>query len=284
MPDTVLLVNCDPAITFALCRNLARQPTPIVALDLVLRKPKTLAGRVHLPLKRRLLRRVDHFIHYFRDTRRLENVFGVPGLKSSFVPFKVNLAAPAVAPGPGEYVLCFGRSLRDFDTYFTAMEQLPYPGAIAEPNLDELRNHGARFSRSIDQIPPNVRLLADDNSAAAQGRILSGAKLLVVPILSDSLVASGISTCLNALLYERCVIMTEGPGASDVFDGGQILAVPAENPNALAEKIRQASEDDELRRRTAMAGRQYVNTLGGEAELYQRVIDQLAVWHRGCQR
>ena len=53
----------------------------------------------------------------------------------------------------GQYVLCFGQSMRDFDTFFDAVERLPYAAAITRPDLARLRLHGSRFSRSLDQLP-----------------------------------------------------------------------------------------------------------------------------------
>lgn len=165
----------------------------------------------------------------------------------------------------------------DFDTFFDAIEQSGYPAAIAQPNFVSLREHGARFSRPLDELPPNVRLLPDDFSSEAQKSILRRARIVVLPILKSSLVASGISTCLNAMLAGKCVIGTEGPGTSDIFKG-EILTAPPENASALASVIRLAWENDELRRRTAEAGQRYARALGGESELYQRIIDDIDGW------
>src|SRR5690606_28195169 len=110
----------------------------------------------------------------------------------SFVPFKPNLPnQPDMTPAvEGEYILCFGRSLRDFDTFFDAVERLPYPAAIPAPNLEHLKAHGARFTRSPDRLPGNVRLLPDDNTMEAQVRMLRSARIVVLPILKSSIVAS----------------------------------------------------------------------------------------------
>ena len=282
-PDAVFVVNCDPGITYGLARSLLGRPKPaLIAVDMVLRQPETILSRIACMRKGRLLRRVDHFIHYFRDTTRLDRVFGIPPGKSSFIPFKANLAdgkGPLEPCEEGSYVLCLGRSLRDFDTFFSAVESLPFPAAIAQPNVRELAAHGARFTRPLSRLPPNVSILPDDNSTEAQLRLLGGAKLVVLPILKKTLVASGISTCLNAMLLGKCVIASEGPGTADVF-GRELLVVPPEDPAALARMIRRAWEDDELRRSTAEAGREAARALGGEAELYQRMVERVVEWHR----
>ncbi len=180
----------------------------------------------------------------------------------------------------GEYVLCFGRSMRDYDTFLEAMEKVPYPGVVGKLDMAGLRAHQARFTRPRDRMPPNVRFIEDDDgSEAAQIRILGNAKIVVLPILKGSLVASGISTCLNAMRLGKCVIGSEGPGMSDIF-GDEIISVPPEDPGALAAAIGRAWEDDDLRLRTGRAGRIYALKAGGEPELYQRIIDCTVMWYR----
>jgi glycosyltransferase involved in cell wall biosynthesis len=281
-PNSLFLVNCNPRLTLELgaAKLLRRTPVPLVSADLVLRTPSTVSQKLVMAVKKPLFRQVDLYIHYFRDHRRFAETFGVAANRHEFVPFKVNLGQryKDLPDRPdGDYALCFGRSLRDFDTFFAAMERLPYPGAIAKVDPAQLTAHGARFSRPLSQLPANVRILDDDGSEEAQIRILGGAKIVVLPILKSSLVASGISTCLNAMQMAKCVIGSEGPGMSDIF-GREIIAVPPEDPAALAVAIRRAWEDDSLRLRTAQAGRAYALQAGGEQELYQRIIDVIVSW------
>jgi glycosyltransferase involved in cell wall biosynthesis len=274
--DAVFLVNCDPRLTMALVALRLPASPPIVAVDLVLRRP---ASALLHPVKRFLIARADRYIHYFKDWRGIEAVFGIPAERSAFVPFKPNLEPVGpTAPAPeGDYVLCYGWSLRDYDTFFTAIEHLPFPAAIGQPNFAQLAIHGARFIRRLDQLPANLALLPEDGTVASQERLLRGARLVVLPVLKSSIVATGISTALNAMRLGKCVIGSEGPGMSDIF-AGEVLTVPPEDPAALAAVIRRGWEDDAVRRAVAEAGYQYALALGGEAELHQRIIDKLAAW------
>jgi len=281
-PEAIVLVNCNPRLTLEMGAAkflglLAK--APVVSVDLVLRAPRTAAQKAILPVKKLLLRQTGLFIHYFQDYGKYAEIFGISASRHAFVPFKVNLGIGLPEQPDGEYVLCFGRSMRDYDTFFDAMERLPYPGAIARPDIAGLRMHHARFSRPLDRLPANVGAVEDDGSAQAQIRILAHAKIVVLPILKDSLVASGISTCLNAMQLGKCVIGTEGPGMSDIFDG-EIIAVPPEDPAALAAAIGRAWEDAALRSRTGHAGHLYALKAGGETDLYQRIIDQTVLWYR----
>jgi glycosyltransferase involved in cell wall biosynthesis len=279
-PEAVFVVNGNvPLVMQLAARMLAGTRRPLIAVDLVLREPETLAGRVLLPLKKALLGRVDRFIHYFRDLRGLTRVYGIGPEHSSYVSFKVNLAdRHALTPdSEGEYALCFGRSMRDFDAFLAAMERLPdVPAAITRPDPRVFAAHHARFTRPISAIPKNVRVLEDDRKEESEIRILRNARLVVLPILAKSLVASGISTCLNAMFLEKCVIGSDGPGMSDIFTS-EILIFPPEDPQRMAETIRRAWEDSDLRRATAAAGRQFALHAGAEPQLYQRIIDEIAI-------
>ncbi len=279
---TIWLVNCDPALTLQLgaLKTFAPSGVFLIAVDLVLRAPTRWWDWIQLPVKRRLLMRVDHFVHYFRDLRGYERLFGIGADRSSFTPFKVNLVDRYEVHrqgDDGDYILCLGRSMRDFDTFFDALEQLPYPGAITRPDPVLFAQHGARFTRDLAKLPGNLRLLEDDGGDESMMRVIRGAKMVVMPVLKASMVASGISTALNVMSLGKCVIGSEGPGMSDVFDK-EVLLAPPEDATALAGVIRSAWEDDALRARTAAAGFDYARGVGGEPELYQRIIDQVAVW------
>ena len=279
----LLLVNCDlPLVELLALRSLnpfASTP-PIIAADLVLRRPDSVKTRLKTALHRGLLSRVAHFIHYFRHSPGYRQYFGVGPSRSSFVHFKSNLGSSVGPSGnEGEYVLCFGRSMRDYDTFLAAMASLPYPAAIPRPDFATLQHHKSRFTVPLDRLPPNVRLLDDDGSTESMVRIFDNARLVVLPVLANSLASSGLSVYLNAMSMRKCVIISEGPGASDVLTDGQALIVPPEDPALLAQAIQRAWQDDDLRARTAASGYRYAVSLGGEQELYQRILENIAIWH-----
>ncbi len=281
----LILIDCNPNLVLQVCALFAAFPwlrRPLVANDLVLRRPQRLAQRLMLGPKRFLFSRVDHFIHHFKDLSGYQRYFGIGPERSSFVPFKPNVRERyRGGPDPGgEYVLLFGRSLRDFDTFFDAVERLPYPAAIIEPDFAQLRAHGARFTRPLDRLPKQVRLLADrPGDPDLQIQVLSGARLAVLPILKSCLGGGGVGTCLNAMLLAKCVIISDCPVTRGVLTD-EVLTVPPEDPAALAEMIRRAWEDDALRERTAAAGHRYASSLGGEPELIQRILDCSVAWYR----
>jgi glycosyltransferase involved in cell wall biosynthesis len=280
----LLIINGDVDLVLKLSAYFLLFPflrKPIIAVDLVLRRPEqSKTGDFGRLVKKFLYGRVDHFIHYFTDLSDYQRFFGIGPERSSFVPFKPNIRYrhEVQADSEGEYVLCFGRSLRDYDTFFDAMERVPYPGAIPQPNFAGLKKHNSRFTRKLSELPENVKLLEDDGSSDALVRIISGARIVVLPILKVSLLA-GIGTYLNAMYMRKCVIVSEGPGCSDVLSN-QALFVPPEAPQALADMIQRVWLNEDLREATAQAGYRYAVELGGEPELRQRILENAMAWLR----
>ena len=276
--DAMFLISCDPKLLYQLAAAFSALPgrrRPLLSVDLVLRRPLRAIDHLTCSLKRLLLRRVDHHILFHKDVSGYEKYYGIPPEQCSFVPFKANLPPvqdPAVS-SDGEYVLCYGRSQRDWDTFFEAMKLVPYPGVTSILSLPE------KFAQRPDLLPNNVRLLEDENTEEAQVRILGRAKVVVLPILKSNIAASGLSIGLNAMALGKCVIGSEGPAFTGIFSD-ELLLVPAGDPAALAEMICRAWEDDELRRATAMRAHEYALKAGGRDALFQRVIDAAAVWYQ----
>jgi glycosyltransferase involved in cell wall biosynthesis len=281
----LVMINSNPRLLLQLSATMVIMPwrrRPLLGCDIVLREPNEVRYRLLSPFKRFLLSRVDHFMHLFKDLTGYKRVFGIGPERSSFTAFKPNLRYKTeVKPNSeGGYVLCLGWSMRDFDTFFLAMEKLAIPGAIAKPDFEQLRRNGSKFTRRVAELPKNVSVLEHDpKSYASQAELISGAKLVVVPLLKSCLVMAG--TPYNAMLLGKCVVLTSGPAINGLFEDGEVIPVPAEDPDALASAIERAWNDDELRRRVARAGYQRTLQLGGEPELAQRMIDQAVRWYRG---
>jgi glycosyltransferase involved in cell wall biosynthesis len=282
----LILINGNLALTLSLSVYFLMFPwkrRPIVVVDLVLRRPKTFRARLKALVRRLLLSRVDHFIHYFKDLDGYSSCYGITPERSSFVAFKPNLRyryEPRLDLPDGEYVLCLGRSQRDYDTFFDAMDGLPFAGAIPAPDFPALREHDSRFTRRLDQIPSNVKILEDDGSQQTMIQSIEGARIVAVPVLRSTLAASGISVYLNAMLLGRAVVISNGPGVSDVLTD-QAAMVPPEDAGALREAIVRVWENDALRARLADTGRAYALSLGGEPELRARVLESALSWLRG---
>jgi glycosyltransferase involved in cell wall biosynthesis len=277
LPDSdVAVIDCRDSLFHRACVHALAFPwarKPLVAVDLVLRRPDRLRSRVAALVKRVLFSRVDHYIHFFRDVSEYTRHFGIPSERGSYVPFKVNnpdIKLPATDFGE-DYIIAVGRSLRDYDTYIRAIQGLPYPAVLSEYCFSDFEGKDASFHWTPQSVPPNLRIVPDSGGREEFVRYMAKARIVVIPTQASSICASGISSYLDAMYLGKCVIISHGPGASDLLTD-QALLVPPNDVEALREAIRTAWENDELRKRIAENGRRYASSLGGEQELLHRIF------------
>jgi len=221
------------------------------------------------------LRRVSRCLVYFKDSAVFEQKFGVPSSKFYYIPFKVNaweliLAAPTRDEG---YIFSGGRSRRDFAALFEAVKDTAYPLKLVIGRESELAPNGSSL-RGLS-VPANVEILRGETSAEEFAGLLAGARLVVIPLLPGIATQAGIGVYLQAMAARKCVIVSSGPGVSDVLDDRQAIVVPAGDYSALREAIRRAWEDQDLRERYARAGAKYALSLGGEDALRRSVLAAL---------
>jgi glycosyltransferase involved in cell wall biosynthesis len=272
----VLLLDGNPPYLWLLC--LLRWLWPfggcrLVSLDIMFVEPRGRKQRLGARLKKFLLRRVDHFIHYFMDLAAYGRYFGITPARSSYVPFKVNgweLIPPAEElSADGEYVFTGGRSLRDLDTFARAMARVPYPGVLLYHDRALMQDNGTPLS--LEGLATNVRAVEDDGSLASWLGQMRGARVVVFTTLPNSIRAIGVSSYLAAMALKKCVVITDGPATRGILTDEAVL-VPAADPEALAEAIRRVWEDGALRERTAAVGRRYAESLGGSERLLADVL------------
>jgi glycosyltransferase involved in cell wall biosynthesis len=274
----LIIIDCRDTLIYKLAAHLMLRPwrkTPLIAVDLVLRRPFNLRHKLSAAMKRLLFTRVNHFIHYFKDISGYTRHFGIPEARSSYVPFKVNIYGVQLPPEEirEEYVFTMGVSMRDYDTFIRAISELPYPAAIPEFSFENFEGRDRLSGWTKDNIPRNLTILSDSGMRPDLIRNLARARLVVIPTQASSLCASGISSYLAAMYLGKCVISTAGPGASDVLTD-QALLVEPHDVTALKNAIARVWEDETLRRETAETGRRYAASLGGEPELLQRIYQR----------
>jgi glycosyltransferase involved in cell wall biosynthesis len=246
----------------------------LVSLDVVLSPPSGWRERLGAKLKRFLFRRVDLFIHYFRDLTGYERWYGVSPAKSVYIPFKVNLAGAIpdwdAVREDGDYVLTAGQSRRDLETFAAAMRLVPYPGIVLYHDPEGMKGHGT----NLDQInfPPNVRCVDYQGCETTWAEYFRKARIVAVPILPDAISASGITTYLLAMALGRCVVVTDGPATRGILSEEALLVPPAD-PEEMAQAITWAWENDWLRRGIAQAGWEYAVRLGDESRLLWDILE-----------
>ncbi len=247
----------------------------LVCVDPVLQRPTNLRQRMRLVLVRCLLRQVDRFLVFFKDTWGLETVYGIDPAKIGYVPFKINDYENVVShPTSDEgFILSCGRSKRDYATFCDALGSLPYAAVILAPSGHENQKHGTTFD--FQSCPPNVRIVSDDGSDASWLDWIARSTCLVLPVLPDTLAPSGISTYLLAMALGKCVIMTDGPATRGLIDRGEAVVVPASDPAALRAAMVKVFEDKTFRNKVSAQGKAYALALKGEDRLARDVIAEL---------
>jgi glycosyltransferase involved in cell wall biosynthesis len=246
----------------------------IVSVDLILRTPTSRTGRVKAFFKRFLLKQVHRFILFFKDLRGCERFYGIDPDRAIYVRFKVNgweeIQHRQTPTEDGDYVLCAGRTLRDIKTFVEAMRQAGCPGVLLQQRRELLAAHGT--SAWSGELPSNLRLTLDESDELeAYLDFVAKARLVVIPRFKSDIAPTGISTYLVAMALNRCVIISEGPGASDVLTH-EAVVVPAEDAEKLAEQIRLLWDDTTLRTSVALRGREYAGLARGKERLHRDIL------------
>lgn len=243
----------------------------LTTLDFFIGEPKGLRRA----LLRRALSRIDRLLVYFKDSAAFEREYGVPAGKFHYVPFKINaweqvVSIPATDDG---YIFSGGRSRRDFATFFAAVGELGYPVKMVIGERAQLGPNGSTLNGV--SVPPNVELIDREASGEFYVRMQAAAKFVVIPIVKGSTTQAGIGSYLQAMAARKCLIVSTGPGISDVLDPRDAMIVPAGDVKALREAIRTAWEDAGVREGFAERGYRYAAPLEGEDKLRESILHGL---------
>lgn len=275
----IVVVNIDHRRLYQLC--LLRtiffwKRFNLVSVDILLRRPTHWKRKLFRYYQRFMLRQVDRFILYFRNTNHYENLFGLRRDRIRYVPFKVNdwelgVDRYEADPAAGEYVICAGQTLRDVNTFIKACEKAGVPAVLLTPGKELMKRHGTQLA--FDTLPANVVLeYHTDGKEETFLKWLKEAAIVVIPRFKTDISSSGISTYLSSMASWRCVVISQGPGAEDVLTDGQAVVVPAEDVEILAQTLKRLWNDPLERSRIALRGRKYAEEVQGEERLLRDIL------------
>jgi glycosyltransferase involved in cell wall biosynthesis len=272
----VFNVEAGPLLMFcAFVRLFGLKRAKVVGVDLILERASGWKGTLRFLIKRFLLRSVDLFIWYYRRTGDVRRLYDIAARKTAYVPFKVNSLDAVLAAQPKDegFVLSCGRSRRDYRTFCAAMAGLDTPAVILAHIGRETEEHGA--SIDVNAIPPNVRIVDDDGSAASWIDWMSRARTVVLPIVPETLAPSGIGAYLGAMALGKCVVITESPATWDILSPNEAVLVPPRDVEAMRSAIRRVVTDAPYRERIAATGRRYALSLGDESQLAVNIAEEV---------
>jgi glycosyltransferase involved in cell wall biosynthesis len=246
----------------------------LVAVDLVLRAPQTAMARLKAAVLRLLFSRVDRFIFYFNRLEGYQRFFGIGPDRAVYVPFKVNdwdkIHLWSDTSSDGDYVMCAGRTMRDVNTFVEAIRRAGCPGLLHQQKGEVMAEHGTQAWKG--ELPPNLELVVDDSYRHEVFLdFIAKARIVVIPRFRNDIGPAGIATYLVAMALNKCVIISEGPGAEDVLTD-QAVIVPPEDPERLAEQITLHWDDHGRRSEIAARGAKYARSLEGEKRLLSDIL------------
>jgi glycosyltransferase involved in cell wall biosynthesis len=159
------------------------------------------------------------------------------------------------------------------------MSETGYPAVIPRFSFENVENRKAACSWREAELPGNIRIASDGGTRDELIQSLRGARVVVVPTRKTSLCASGVGTYLNAMYLKKCVVLTDGPGASDVLRDEAVI-VPPESPRELGAAIRKVWDDDAYRCGFEERGHRYALSVGGADQLIARIVARVVNWLR----
>ncbi|WP_432524249.1 glycosyltransferase [Kineococcus sp. SYSU DK006] len=176
-------------------------------------------------LQLRGLQRAEHVVVSSRAGVDAVVGLGLRRERVSFVPFGVRPRREVPRP-PGEYLLAAGRDARDWVTLAAAARGLDMDVVVTGP-------------RSLPD--PGPLRLAPQVQGEAFFELLEGAAGLVLPLARTDR-SIGHNAMLAALAVGRPVVATRALGIEDYLDESTAVLVPARDPDALREGMRQLTD------------------------------------------
>ncbi|RKY57283.1 MAG: hypothetical protein DRP96_10200 [Candidatus Neomarinimicrobiota bacterium] len=271
-----ILLNCvayDVIVLAFLKLICPINPCKLISMDIVLRAPTSFKDKIFQIIRIILFKRVYLFIEFFKNTSGYEKYFKIEKDKFKFVPFKVNsyeLIKETTITDQG-YIFCGGRSLRDFSTLIEAMRNLDFHAKIVTQSNSIIQQHGTFLNE--DKLPANIEIIRHDGNQKTFIKYIAASKLVVIPLLKDTIAAAGISVYLMSMALKKCTILSDLPGVIDVLGYDKAIVVPPEDPLSLRQAILRAYNDDIYRRGFEINGYKYAIELGGDRHLYNSIAE-----------
>lgn len=279
-----LILNNDHRRLFAACLVFALlAPRPLrrcrlVSVDLLLRPDNDgWRGRLRRATKSLLLRQVDTFVLYFNDWDGYIREYGLARERLRYIPFKANsyewLREQSREPLPEDYVLCAGATLRDHWTFIEAVRLSHVPAVILLPGTARAEAL-ERYPWLGRPLPPSLRVeWHDDGREETYLAWFARARIVCLPRYRWDIASSGISAAFCAMALGKCVVISEGPGARDVFGAAEAAAfVPSENSSALAAQLCDLWGNHPRRRQIARAALAFADIAQGEQRLLHDLL------------
>lgn len=258
--------------------KIIRPSKKIFIFDLILKFPRETHEKIVAFIKSLLLKSANGYLLIHKDWSGYRNNYSLEPEKCRYIPFKANNYGlhNKYNVTNSDYVLCCGASQRDIDTLIKAAKIIDIPIKVILP--DELaEKHNARFT--LRDIPSNVTIIQEYLDRDEWYKCMAEAFAVVVPIVQESLQPAGISVYLEAMLFRKPVVITEGSSTKDLLEHeNHALLVPPQDPASLASSLERLRFDQNLYRSLAINGFEYADSLKGHDRMARDLLASVASW------
>lgn len=195
------------------------------------------------------------------EIRPYARALNLPESRFRFIPWPSNINNPHRIKMHDMSLLAVGRSLRDWKTFFRAVDGLEIR-CVVVASRDDLKGL---------TVPQNVELYLDINHEEYL-RFLERAMVVVIP-LRETQRSTGQASFLEAMAYGKPVIVADVIGSRDyVVDGENGLTYHPGDDGELREKIKDISTDEVLREKISIGGLVSVSTRYNKASYAKEVL------------
>lgn len=163
--------------------------------------------------------------------------YGLDPARLRYVPLNTNITNPEVSPLDEGFVLCAGRTLRDYTTLILAARHMAAPVRVI-CGLHDL-------DRVTLPMPPNVQVMTEVPREVYLDH-LRRCRVVALPLLPTQR-STGQVVMLEAMALGKPVVTTESPGTVDTIRHGENgFLVDAEDAAALTHQVNVLLRDHEL--------------------------------------
>lgn len=267
--DVVVSVSLLPSFVYGLlCRLLGKPKALHVCKEFYLEagtNNKSLMKKFRLALLRFSLKNVDSIIlNATAESSYYSQILGLPEDRFRFVAWPSNITDPEVVTQNSGYFLAVGKSLRDWQTFFKAVENAPGKYIVIAGTED------VKAFPSLN----NVMIKANVNRQEYLST-LREAKGVILP-LKPTIRSTGQASFLEAMAYGKPVIASDVVGVRDYLkhEENALLCRP-EDDIALRECIIRINEDELLCNRIGLSGFQSIKDKFNKKRYAEDLLDAI---------
>jgi glycosyltransferase involved in cell wall biosynthesis len=245
--DAVVTVGHRPAIVFAFLNRVTGLKKKQVVKELFIDE-RGVQSKFASFIYRWAFKNVSLIItNSSGEIPHMMNWLRIPEDRFRFIPWPANIPGEETLSGEGEYVFAAGRSFRDWETFFKAVQSVDAKYVIVAPKEDI----------SNSKLPSRIEVHCGIPHGEYLG-LLRRAKIVVVP-LKKTFRSIGQAVMLEAMAFGKPVITAKLAGTLDYIQPGVngFFYEPGD-AGALRDAILRLLEDNELQRKLGEAARQSV--------------------------